>query len=86
MWERSFGVDARSVGLDRLEDEVKVVDELVEYVLTCMKRDARTQIEQVMQTRDLGIDVNTGGLGILFPSHLIDMWPGPIQPDADGQE
>lgn len=81
MWERSFGVEARSVGLDRLEAEIKVVDELIEYVLTCLNDEARTQIEQVMQTRDLGIDASTGGLGILFPSHLIDMVPGPVQSD-----
>jgi len=79
MWERSFGVDARSVGLDKLHDEIEVVDDMIEYVLTCLDKDARTQIERVMQTRDLGLDVNTGGLGILFPDHLIDMWPGQIQ-------
>jgi hypothetical protein len=77
MWERSFGVDVRSVGLDKLEAEIKVVDDLIGHVLTCLNPKTRELFTRVMETRDLGINEETGGLGILFPDHLIDNCPGP---------
>lgn len=75
MWERSFGVDMRSVGLDQLEAEARVVDDFIDYVLTCLDDRSRPQIDLLINTRDLGQESKTGRLGILFPPHLIDMVP-----------
>ena len=73
MWERSLGVEVSAVGLDRLTAELRVIDEFVAYVLSCLQPDVREQIERIMQNRDLGLNKDTGRIGILFPGHLVDM-------------
>lgn len=73
MWDRTVGVDARTVGLDKVLDEVSVVQRFIEFVLSCLQPDVRPQIEMMLRKRDLGHNEKTGGWGILFPDWLVDM-------------
>lgn len=75
MWERSVGVEIQSVGLHRLEREVETVDNFTTYVKSCMHDEVRKDFERIAKTRDLGWNSKNGGIGILFPGHLVDFYP-----------
>lgn len=83
LWERTVGVEIDAVGLRKLHQEVAVVKELISYLTTRLKPELRTQFERVSSTRDLGIKTGSGRIGILFPGHLVDMFPG-FEPRKDG--
>ena len=73
LWERSVGVDIQAVGLHKLTTEVKTVDALTAYLASCLKPEARGQVDRLADKRDLGLNKKTGRVGILFPDHLVDM-------------
>lgn len=73
MWQRLVGVDIRAVGLHRLEEEVKIVDDFCKYLTTCMSPEVKKQFEHLSSKRDLGWNQQTGRMGVLFPDHLVDM-------------
>jgi hypothetical protein len=73
MWQRSLGVDLESVGLKGLEKEIQVVEELVNYVLSCLQEEARVHVGAMLEKSDLGLNVETGRSGILFPDYLVDI-------------
>lgn len=75
LWERSVGVEIESVGLHRLHKEVETVNTFIEYLKSCLKPQVREQIERISSVRDLGLNTANGRVGILFPGHLVDMWP-----------
>lgn len=75
MWERSVDVDIRAVGLHRLAGEIEVVEHFIEYLNSRLKPDVRNHIERISQMRDLGLNKQNGRIGILFPGHLVDMFP-----------
>jgi hypothetical protein len=81
MWERTIGVDVSAVGLEQLKTDLRIVEDLIVYVLGCLKPKARQQMEWLMAKRDLGLNTKSGGLGILFPSHLVDVMPAPPRVD-----
>ncbi|KAK48589.1 hypothetical protein BG58_30660 [Caballeronia jiangsuensis] len=72
IWERSIGVDLHSVGYSGLHNEVKVVGDLIDYVLTCLDEPIAQQVKRVLEERDLGLNEANGRLGILFPGALVD--------------
>ena len=86
MWERSFGVEGRAVGLDRLDLEVKTVYEFITYVLSCLSFEVKNYIDLIMQTRDLGFNEETGRLGILFPGYLVDFGVGRKLSDLESEK
>ncbi len=77
MWERAFGVAKRSVGLEVLRDERQVVEDFVEYVISCLEENKQEQVRVFCARRDLGICLDDGHLGVLFSGQLVDMAPGP---------
>ena len=77
LWDRTLAVDAKAVGLDQLETEVKTVQAFVTYVLSCLKPKTRELMEYVARRRDLAKNDEDGRFGILFPEHLVDSRPGP---------
>jgi hypothetical protein len=75
LWDRTLAVDSKSVGLERLENEITTVNEFVEYVLLCLKPKVGELIRSVINKRDLAKNSEDGRFGILFPDHLIDSRP-----------
>jgi hypothetical protein len=73
MWERSFGTDIESVGLEKVIHEIKAVDDFIGYVLTCLDTEICERIRIIMRTRDLGLNRDTGRFGMLFSGILPDM-------------
>ena len=74
MWERTVGVDVKAVGLHRLQNEVKVVHDLVDYINSCLDPEVKKQMEMIARQRDLGFNKKTGRVGILFAGHLVDFY------------
>lgn len=84
LWQRSVGVEIESVGLHRLHKEVETVNALIDYLKSCLKPQVRDDIERVSSVRDLGLNTTNGRVGILFPGHLVDMWPV-TEPAREGE-
>lgn len=80
MWERAFGVAKKSVGLELLHNERQVVEDFVEYVISCLEEKKQEQVRVFCARRDLGMCLDDGHLGILFSGQLVDMVPGPRVP------
>jgi hypothetical protein len=76
MWERAFEVERRGVGLDKMNEELAVIDSFIEYVLSCLKDPIRTNIEYMMSRLELGLKKGSNRLGVLLSEHLIDARPG----------
>lgn len=72
MWERSLGVAHRSVGLSDVNEELKIVDAFVDYLMDCLEPKVRQNIKAISEKFDLGLSLDDGRLGILFPNHLVD--------------
>lgn len=53
MWDRAFGVAQRSVGLEVLEQELATVNELIEYLLTCLNDRIRDQVRFFSEKHEL---------------------------------
>ncbi|WP_196517956.1 hypothetical protein [Halomonas sp. PA16-9] len=70
MWERAFGVAKKSVGLDLLQDEWQVVENFIEYVISCLDEKKQKQIHIFFGRRDLGMCLSDGHLGFYF----LDNW------------
>lgn len=84
LWERTVGVDIQAVGLQRLANEVQVVDSMVAQLKTYLTPATRKFIEQVCEQRDLGLDESRGKFGILFSRRLVDMFmPGDGEADPN---
>jgi len=77
MWDRTLGVDVKSVGLDKVANEERTVREFIDYVLSCLESEVAVQMKTLMKTRDLGEHQETGRLGILFSGALVDWKMGP---------
>jgi hypothetical protein len=73
MWERSVGVDAKTVGLEKVAHEIAAIERFIEYVLSCIEPSVRSRIELMLDKRDLGLNEKNGRWGILFPDRLVDM-------------
>ncbi|MCY3927997.1 MAG: hypothetical protein OXG81_06970 [Acidobacteria bacterium] len=77
MWERGFEVQRRAVGLDRVKDELEVVETFVDYVLSCLTTPVRQSFEHVLSRHELGYNSREDRVGVLFPEHLVDFRSGP---------
>ena len=82
LWDRTFAVDAKAVGLDQLETEVKTVQDFIGYILSCLKPKTREMMEYIARRRDLARNDEDGRFGILFPEHLVDSRPSSQVPQS----
>lgn len=72
MWDRSLGVAYRTVGVSEVRAEIEVVDRLIEYLYSLLDPQVVKNVKRMMDTFDLGVRKDTGRLGILFGSTLVD--------------
>jgi len=77
MWDRAFGVWHRSVGLEVLREEREIVENLIEYLLSCIDDNMQDEVRIFCEQLELGVCSDDGRLGVLFSSELVDMMPGP---------
>jgi hypothetical protein len=79
MWQRALGVEMSAVGLDKVREEMDVVEELIQYLTTCLEPTIREQVADLAESYRLGLNNDNQRLGILFPTWLVDfrMFPHP---------
>ncbi len=75
MWEKSLGISLKSVGFEKINDEYKIVNDFIDFVLDHINSKARAEVEIIMETRDLGFNSETNRIGVLFPGYLVDFHP-----------
>jgi len=78
-WERSLQIEAETVGLEAVRAEVKTVNALTTYILSCLEDKVREEIGFVVRQHELGRNEVTGRVGVLFPGWLVDFRPAPAQ-------
>ena len=72
IWERTVGMEMNSVGLHRMESEVKIVNDFIEHLGTYLVPDIKNEIDLMSKKRNLGWNEKTARIGILFPDQLAD--------------
>ena len=77
MWNRAFDVQRKAVGLDKVEEEITIVTDFIEYVLSCLDDRRRTNVEQVICRFELGLNKKDDRVGVLFPEYMVDFRLGP---------
>ena len=73
MWQRSLDIEMQAVGLLNVRDELRVVEDLIVYLESCLDPSIRDHIRQAASSYQLGWNKATGRLGVLFPEQLADM-------------
>jgi hypothetical protein len=53
-------------------ENVRSVEELIEYILSCLHEGIKKEILLCLQQRDLGWRQETGRIGVLFPDYVVD--------------
>lgn len=82
MWERTLGVAHRAVGLAEVHAELAIVDAFVKYLLGLLQDKIGEEVKLMSERFDLGIRKDTGRLGVLFSTTLVDFGIPKDQPDA----
>lgn len=77
MWHRAFNVQRQAVGLDSVLQELEVVDNFIEYVLSCISEPIREQVRMMVDRMELGLNAAENRVGVLFPEHLVDFFLAP---------
>lgn len=75
MWERSLEVSIRSSGFLDWQNELEVAAEFIDYIKTCLLDEHVASLSYLANSLELGWNHEDGRLGVLFPDHLVDMWP-----------
>jgi len=75
-WDRAHGAMLRGVGFENFENELVVVENMEKYLLSLLNEKFRSDVEQFMNTRELGIEKATKRLGVLFSDHIADFKMG----------
>lgn len=70
-WEASI----RNVRPDAAINDYQVVQNLISHILICLKDDIRKEVLMFMDTKDPGWNEKTKRPGILFPGHMVDIFP-----------
>lgn len=82
LWQRSLGVEMGAVGLMALHAELETVDDLVQYLLSCIGPEYRESVGRMADTYELGINTDNRRMGILFPPWLVDFRATMVPPST----
>lgn len=72
MWQRSLGVERQAVGVDKVFEELAIIDAFIAYVLSCLDDKIRPKIEYMLGRLELGLNSREDRLGVLFSERLVD--------------
>jgi hypothetical protein len=86
MWHRARGIQARMVGLDRVSAEQEVVDNFINYLLSCLEPDIQQQLKLLADAHELGFNTSTQRFGLLFDDTLVDFRVAGATPQGKSQE
>jgi hypothetical protein len=77
MWQRSLGIERQAVGVDKVFEEMSVIEDFIAYVLSCLDDDTRPNIEYMLRRMELGLNTRDDRLGVLFSDRLVDSKAAP---------
>lgn len=86
MWNRAFDVQRKAVGLDKVEKEIVIVTDFIEYVLSCLDDQVRINVEQIISRFELGLNKKDDRVGVLFPEYMVDFGFGPDSISSETKE
>lgn len=76
-WEKSIGILIDSVKFESIYEDLKIVENFIEYILSHLNPKASEQIKMVINNAFLGFNQKTGKVGMLFSDRLADFKFGP---------
>lgn len=71
-WDKSIGLEAKTVRLREIQSDRASVDRFVDYILGLLQEKTRASIKQMLAAPQLGYDKKRGIFGVLLPSHMVD--------------
>ena len=82
LWHRALGIERQAVGVDKVFEELAVINAFIAYILSCLDDQMRPKIEYIPGRLELGMNTRDNRLGVLFSECLVDFKLGP----ATGEE
>jgi hypothetical protein len=76
MWQRSLGMMVTAVGLPTVQSELATINNLIEYLESCLEEKHREKVKMFTGRYELGLNKDTGRIGLLFPPWLVDFHAG----------
>lgn len=78
MWQRSLGIERQAVGVDKVFEELAVIDDFIGYVLSCLDDKIRPKVQYMLGRLELGLNTRDDRLGVLFSERQVDSKAGPL--------
>lgn len=72
MWSESIGASLRSIKFETIQQDRKVVEDFISYLVGRLAPKYAETIEHIASQRDLGMNIKTGRLGVLFSDQISD--------------
>ncbi|MCK5465999.1 hypothetical protein KAI56_00680 [Candidatus Parcubacteria bacterium] len=72
MWEQSIGISTKSLGIDKISEEYKIIKNFIDYILSCLDDENKKNIILLLNKRDLGQNKANNRIGVLLPDHIVD--------------
>jgi hypothetical protein len=72
MWQRSLGMMVDAVGLPTVQSELTTVNNLIEYLESCLDQNHSEKVKAFTGSYELGLNKDTRRIGLLFPPWLVD--------------
>lgn len=71
----SYEASIRNVTPDLATGDYQIVQDLIAYILVCLEDKIREEVMRFMETKDPGWNEADKRPGVLFPDHMVDMFP-----------
>jgi hypothetical protein len=85
MWQRSLGMEREAVGVDKVFEELGIIDDFIAYVLSCLDDKLRPKIEYMLSRLELGLNTSNERVGVLFSGQLVDSKCGPATAEGEAK-
>lgn len=71
-WWKSIGRSLAAVKAESVYKDREVVNDFIQYLLSRMDENVSMNIKYTMFKYDLWINLENGGIGVLFLGHMVD--------------
>lgn len=71
-WDKTIGLEARTVRLTEIQSDMTAVNEFIEYVLGLLAEEFRKTVQYMLRSPQLGFDKKREIIGVLLPMHMVD--------------
>lgn len=71
-WDKTIGLEARTVRLTEIQSDMAAVNEFIEYVLSLLGEKYKKTVNYMLRSPQLGFDKKREIVGVLLPMHMVD--------------